>query len=72
MDQRPNGGQIYLCPMHADVRQPKPGKCPKCGMTLLPEGTRFGMLRHIISSPLHLTIMAAIMLAVLAAAMMMR
>ena len=24
----------YVCPMHPDVRQYKPGKCPKCGMTL--------------------------------------
>ncbi len=25
---------LYVCPMHADVRSNKPGKCPKCGMTL--------------------------------------
>jgi hypothetical protein len=24
----------YVCPMHPEVRQYKPGKCPKCGMTL--------------------------------------
>ncbi len=24
----------YVCPMHPEVRQHKPGKCPKCGMTL--------------------------------------
>jgi Heavy metal binding domain len=71
MDQRPDGGQVYLCPMHSDVRQSKPGKCPKCGMDLLPEGTRFGLLRHMISSPLHLAIMAAVMFALMAAAMMM-
>jgi hypothetical protein len=39
-------------------------------MDLLPEGTRFGLLRHMISSPLHLAIMAAVMLAIMAAAMM--
>jgi len=71
MDQRPEGGQVYLCPMHSDVRQSKPGKCPKCGMDLLPEGTRFGMLRHMLSSPLHLAVMAAVMVALMAAAMMM-
>jgi hypothetical protein len=71
MNQKPNEGQIYLCPMHADVRQPHPGKCPKCGMSLLPEGTRFGMFRHMISSPLHLAVMAAVMVAIMAAAMMM-
>ncbi|HZC04436.1 MAG TPA: NADH-quinone oxidoreductase subunit J, partial [Ktedonobacterales bacterium] len=27
---------IYTCPMHAEVRQPTPGACPKCGMTLVP------------------------------------
>jgi Heavy metal binding domain len=32
--------------MHSDVRQPNPGKCSKCGMDLLPEGTRFALLRH--------------------------
>jgi hypothetical protein len=40
-------------------------------MNLLPQGTRFGLLRHMISSPLHLTVMAAAMLVVMAAAMMM-
>lgn len=25
----------YTCPMHADVRSDKPGKCPKCGMQLV-------------------------------------
>jgi hypothetical protein len=57
--------------MHIDVREPSAGKCPKCGMNLLPRGTRFGLLRHMISSPLHLTIMVALMLAIMAAVMMM-
>jgi FtsP/CotA-like multicopper oxidase with cupredoxin domain len=26
---------VYYCPMHADVVQDKPGKCPVCGMKLL-------------------------------------
>ena len=25
----------YICPMHPEVVQDKPGKCPKCGMALL-------------------------------------
>jgi hypothetical protein len=70
MDHKQNGDQVYLCPMHRDVRQPNPGKCSKCGMDLLPEGTRFGLLRHMISSPLHLVIMAVVMVAVMAAVMM--
>jgi hypothetical protein len=40
-------------------------------MDLVPVGTRFGLLRHMISSPLHLAVMAAIMVALMAAAMMM-
>jgi hypothetical protein len=62
----------YICPMHADVRQPGPGKCPKCGMELLAEGTRFAMLRHIARSPLMLAVMAAIMVVVMALIMMPR
>ena len=27
---------IYTCPMHPQIRQPKPGNCPICGMTLEP------------------------------------
>jgi rubrerythrin len=26
---------VYTCPMHPEVKQPAPGKCPKCGMTLV-------------------------------------
>ncbi|MFD2366713.1 copper-transporting P-type ATPase [Pseudoduganella sp. GCM10020061] len=29
-------GTIYTCPMHPEIREPKPGNCPKCGMTLEP------------------------------------
>ncbi len=29
-------GTIYTCPMHPEIRQPKPGNCPKCGMALEP------------------------------------
>src|SRR5688572_29530204 len=27
--------QVYTCPMHPEVQSEKPGKCPKCGMTLI-------------------------------------
>lgn len=70
MDQRQSGSQNYLCPMHSAIRQSHPGKCPKCGMDLLPEGTRFVLLRHMISSPLHLAVMAAVMVALMAAPML--
>lgn len=72
MDQKSTVGQYYFCPMHIDVRQPKPGKCTKCGMDLLLEGTRFGILRHIVSSPLHIVIMVGLMVAVMALVVMMR
>lgn len=28
---------IYTCPMHPEVQQEKPGMCPECGMSLVPE-----------------------------------
>ena len=71
MDRRQNARQFFVCPMHSDVRQPGPGKCSKCGMDLLPEGTRFALVRHMMSSPLHIVIMVVVMLAAMAAVMMM-
>lgn len=29
-------GTIYTCPMHPQIRQPQPGRCPICGMELVP------------------------------------
>ena len=29
--------EMYTCPMHPEVRQEGPGKCPKCGMALVKE-----------------------------------
>jgi len=40
-------------------------------MALLPEGTRFALLRHMMSSPLHIVVMAAVMIAIMVAAMTM-
>ncbi len=41
--QAPAGpGTIYTCPMHPQVRQNHPGSCPKCHMTLQPEGAGHG------------------------------
>lgn len=32
--------KTYTCPMHPDVRLPAPGRCPRCGMTLVPVETQ--------------------------------
>ena len=72
MTQGQEASPFYLCPMHPEVRQATPGKCPNCGMALLPEGTKFRMLRHISRRPLMVIIMVAVMVAVMAAIMMMR
>jgi hypothetical protein len=61
----------YICPMHASVRHSSPGKCPKCGMALVPENTSFAFLRHMTGSRKHLAIMGVLMVAAMAAAMMM-
>lgn len=44
MDHSGHGGMMmmmgdasaktYTCPMHPEIAQSSPGKCPKCGMTL--------------------------------------
>ncbi len=31
---RARDAELYTCPMHPEVRQEKPGPCPKCGMAL--------------------------------------
>src|SRR5690606_19351708 len=33
----PPPGTTYTCPMDPEVRQQRPGACPKCGMALEPE-----------------------------------
>lgn len=71
MERGQKDGPAYICPMHGDVRQTGPGKCPRCGMELVPEGARFALVRHVLQNPKMLIVMVALMLAVMAAAMMM-
>jgi hypothetical protein len=74
MDRHNNaadGAVKYVCPMHREVSEEAPGKCPKCGMALVDANARFGLLRHMLSSPLHIAIMVAVMLALMAAGMLM-
>ena len=37
-DAASKDGTLYVCPMHPDIRQDHPGRCPKCQMHLVPEG----------------------------------
>jgi heavy metal-binding protein len=67
-----NSGSIYICPIHPSVRQSSPGKCPKCGMALVPESARFALLRHMANNPVHLIVMALVMLAVMSAVMIIK
>ena len=32
-----HAAEVWTCPMHPDVREPAPGTCPICGMTLVKE-----------------------------------
>lgn len=36
----------YTCPMHPEVQQDMPGKCPKCGMDLVPKAGHGGEHEH--------------------------
>lgn len=37
-----DSGTIYTCPMHPNIRQPSPGRCPICGMELVPASSAGG------------------------------
>src|SRR5215472_1481991 len=39
-------GAAYVCPMDPDVREPRPGACPKCGMALEAEGVEYTCPMH--------------------------
>lgn len=36
----------YTCPMHPEIKSPKPGKCPKCGMALVKKEIRKAKPSH--------------------------
>jgi len=44
MDKKPakedSNPTTYTCPMHHDIHESKPGKCPKCGMALVKEKSK--------------------------------
>lgn len=35
-DSAASAGSVYTCPMHPQIRQPNAGRCPICGMELVP------------------------------------
>jgi multidrug efflux pump subunit AcrA (membrane-fusion protein) len=49
------GKPIYTCVMHPEVISPKPGKCPKCGMELVPKEASGPMKAHLMTVTLGLT-----------------
>jgi Cu+-exporting ATPase len=40
------GNVTYVCPMDPEVREPKPGPCPMCGMALEPEAVEYTCPMH--------------------------
>ncbi len=46
-------GTFYVCPMDPEVREPKPGPCPKCGMALEPETVSLPATRTEYVCPMH-------------------
>ncbi|HEX6085718.1 MAG TPA: heavy metal translocating P-type ATPase [Thermoanaerobaculia bacterium] len=46
-------GAMYVCPMDPEVRQDKPGACPKCGMALEPEMVAAPVTKTEWTCPMH-------------------
>jgi P-type Cu+ transporter len=67
--QEAAAGTIYTCPMHPQIRQPQPGNCPICGMTLEPlipeleeaENPELTDFRHRFRWTLPLTVIVTVM-----------
>jgi Cu+-exporting ATPase len=46
-------GTMYVCPMDPEVRQDRPGACPKCGMALEPEAITAPSTKTEWTCPMH-------------------
>lgn len=46
VDGKSKGTVTYVCPMDPEVRESKPGACPKCGMALEPEAVEYTCPMH--------------------------
>ena len=44
---------VYVCPMDPEVRQDKPGPCPKCGMALEPKAPAAPLVKTEYVCPMH-------------------
>ena len=44
---------VFTCPMHPEVRQDRPGNCPKCGMTLEPVSGASSATKVEFTCPMH-------------------
>jgi P-type Cu+ transporter len=49
----PAPGVDYICPMDPEVRQSKPGACPRCGMALEPDLSTSPAMRVEYTCPMH-------------------
>ena len=49
----PESSTIYTCPMHPEIRQDRPGACPKCGMALEPVMPGPGVTKTEYTCPMH-------------------
>jgi Cu+-exporting ATPase len=47
------GAAVYTCPMDPEVRQSKPGACPKCGMDLEPDVAAAAPVKVEYTCPMH-------------------
>ncbi|MFA0732389.1 MAG: hypothetical protein BKPUNTRY_001941 [Candidatus Fervidibacter sp.] len=47
------GKTEYTCPMHPEVRSDKPGRCPKCGMDLVPTKRHTAAQKTEYTCPMH-------------------
>ncbi len=49
----PSTAGAYTCPMHPEIREDKPGVCPKCGMALEPTGIPEAATKTEYTCPMH-------------------
>ena len=52
-DTGKSGEGVYVCPMDPEIRESKPGACPKCGMALEPETLAAPATRTEYVCPMH-------------------